>query len=225
VVFAGHAEYWSQAMRDWLNEHVLRLGDVGLALLGANTGYWPVRISPDGRTVTCYKEAITKPGYSGPTMTANGLRVVLRFRDPPSGTKGSGQPEQQLFGVQYGSLVPDDHEYMLGANVPPQLLRGTGLTPGASLGTIAGGETDFVAPDAPVPAGQTTIAAASFVDLYGSPGGAAAVFRPLPSGKAVFAAGSFRWSWGLDTAFAMAHGVPPSFQQLTRNILDRVSGH
>jgi hypothetical protein len=222
VVFGGHAEYWSTALRDWLDEHVLGRADVGLAIFGANTGYWRVELSADGRTVTWYKETALRPGSKSPTGLIDGGRAQFRQADAVS--RDGERPEQLLFGVQYGSIPAEDHEYRLSAAVPSELLVGTGLIPGATLGRIAGGETDYVNPGVGVPAGLRTMATSDFFDIHGSPGRAAAVFRALPGGKAVFAAGTFRWMWGLDSGFAASHGVPASFARLTTNIIARVVG-
>jgi hypothetical protein len=222
VVFGGHTEYWTNAMRDWLDKQVVRRADVGLAIFGANSGYWRVELSADGRTVTCYKETALLSGSRNASEIANGGRA--QFRDKHAVNGGGDRPEQLLFGVQYGSIPALDHEYRLGGGVPAELLVGTGLGPGSSLGRIAGGETDFVNPGVEIPAGLRTIATSDFLDIHASPGHAAAAFRGLPSGKAVFAAGSFRWMWGLDSGFAASHGVPASLARLTTNILARVTG-
>jgi hypothetical protein len=223
VVFGAHSEYWAPALRDWLDQHVIRLADVGLALFGSNTGYWPVSLSADGRTITCYKKSDARPNFSrAPKGTRNRQE---RFRDPAAGEhRAGGRPEQLLFGVQYGSIAHRTFEYVLGSAVPARLLTGTGLAGGASLGLVVGGETDAVEPKLSVPAGQATLATATFSDRYGLPGRAQAVFRPLRSGKAVFAAGTFLWMWGLDPRYAATNGVPAGFSRLTANILAAVVG-
>jgi hypothetical protein len=59
VIFNGHDEYWGVPLYDWLDAHVTA-GDMGVAMLAADSGYWPVSFglaSPDGpqvlRTVRC----------------------------------------------------------------------------------------------------------------------------------------------------------------------------
>jgi N,N-dimethylformamidase beta subunit-like, C-terminal len=180
-------------------------------------------LSGDGRTITCYKESETRPESSRAKRGTDSH--TARFRDPAVDDPRAGdRPEQLLFGAQFGSIPVRNFEYTPNASVPAELLAGTGLVAGASLGRIVGGETDALDPNLPVPAGQTTLATASFPDRYGLPGSAAAVFRPLPGGKALFAAGTFRWMWGLDRAYAARNGVPASFGRLTANILAAVIG-
>ncbi len=190
IVFSGHSEYWTPALRSWLDLHVVQRGDMGLALFGANTGYWPVTLSRDGRTMTSYKEAVTAPGYVAPTPTeaaasaepapsaASGASAgasagpirQLRFRDQPLPAAAVPHPEQLLFGAQYGSQPAADGEYTVGANLPADLLAGTDLEAGDSLGRIVGGETDAIDPTIPPADGLVTIATSSFTDIYGTTG-------------------------------------------------------
>jgi hypothetical protein len=226
IVFSGHSEYWSVALRTWLDELVLKQGAMSLGLFASNSGYWPVEISDDGRTITCYKEAITKPDLLNVTASQDGLLKTLRFRDLPSGDRDPRNwPEQTLFGVQYGSIISGFVPYLLGSVVPLELLMGTQLGPGSSIGTIAGGETDYVDASYLAPQAQAVVAEASGVlDRYGSPGRAIAVFRTDPSGARVFAAGTQWWGSGLDPVFARAHNVPEGFAQLTLNIVNALLG-
>jgi hypothetical protein len=205
AVFGGHNEYWSAEMRAWFDQHVMKAPDMGVALFGANTGYWPVTISPDGRTISSLKDA--------------------RFRDGDgTSTPASRRPEQLLFGIQYGSITDDVHTFVIQSSAPAALLEGTNLESGAKLGAIVGGETDGLDSTVAVPAGQSVLALAYFRDIYDRPTSAAAVYRPLPGNRAVFAAGTFLWMWGLDPTFARANGVPAGFPALTRNILAGVQG-
>jgi hypothetical protein len=243
VVFAGHSEYWSAELRTWLDSHVVDRPDMGLALFGANTGYWPVTLSADGRTITCFKEAVTDPAYptespteageldpSATTAAASGLPSInpmqpLRFRDGDLvSTPSSRRPEQTLFGIQYGSITAGIHQFTISSSVPRFLLDGTDLGSGVKLGAIVGGETDAVDPTAPQPRGQSVIATAYFADSHGTATTAAAVYRSLPGDRGVFAAGTFLWMWGLDPGYAAANGVPAGFATLTRNILAGVTG-
>jgi hypothetical protein len=224
AVFGGHNEYWSDAMRAWFDRHIVEQPDMGLALFGANTGYWRVSISADGRTITCYKQAIAIPLASGASPLADQTRE-LRFRDGDlAGSPGSRHPEQLLFGSQYGSITDDITPFVVQSTIPAALLEGTLLTPGDSLGRIVGGETDAVDPSVPVPQRQSVIAMSWFKDIYGAATSAAAVYRPLPGNRAVFSAGTFLWMWGLDQGYAKANGVPYGFAALTRNILAGVQG-
>jgi len=203
VVFAGHSEYWSASMRSWLDRHLVEQPDMGLALFGANTGYWPVTISDDGRTITCYKEAVTLPDYDAqPSGATPDPWRSLRFRD-------DHRPEQLLFGVQYGSITDGTHQFTLNSSVPEALIYSTGLDPGQKIGAIVGGETDAIDAGAPLPGRQSIVATSLFNDIYGRATSAAAVYRSLPGDRGVFSAGTFLWMWGLDPTYAAANGVPP----------------
>ncbi len=45
VVFNGHDEYWGVKLFEWLDHHVNQVGDMGLAMLAADTGFWPVEFA------------------------------------------------------------------------------------------------------------------------------------------------------------------------------------
>jgi hypothetical protein len=42
IVVNAHSEYWGTPLYDWLDRHVTQAGDVSLAMLAADSGYWPV---------------------------------------------------------------------------------------------------------------------------------------------------------------------------------------
>ncbi len=78
VVFNAHDEYWGVHLYQWLDRHVNQLGDMSLAMLAADTGYWPVT-------------------FAHPT--ADGPRDLLVFKNGPvpgeliaSGESGIGSP-------------------------------------------------------------------------------------------------------------------------------------
>lgn len=224
VLFAGHSEYWGLPLRDWLDQHVLQAGDMGLGLFAADSGYWRVRVRDDTatgpRTAVVYKNSTFDPdirkacpgGYS---------RYAEEFRSLPCGLVGPGnRPEQALFGVQYGEIVPGFHPYLLAGSATPSLLVGTGLQPGDSIGDVVGGEVDRVFTTVPNATGDTLFAQANNLATRSGPTTHAdAVVRALPSGGRVFSSGTFWWGWGLEPHFAAARNVAPGFAQLTANIL------
>ena len=78
VVFNAHDEYWGVRLYQWLDRHVNQRGDMSLAMLAADTGYWPVT-------------------FAHPT--ADGPRDLLIFKNGPvpgeliaSGESGIGPP-------------------------------------------------------------------------------------------------------------------------------------
>ena len=58
VILVGHDEYWSVEMREAIDAHVDRGGNV--SRFGANF-LWQVRIEDEGRTQVCYKNPIADP--------------------------------------------------------------------------------------------------------------------------------------------------------------------
>ena len=229
VLFSGHGEYWGAPLRDWLDQHVIRQGDLGLGLFAADTGYWQVSLrdpsSTGPRTIGLYKDSRYDPAVAarcpgGHTSHANAFRSLPCGVGPRKGN----QPEQALFGVQYGSVVPGYYDYQLAANVPQALLAGTGLRAGDSLGRIAGGEVDRIFPGLASLPGDHLLASTMTVTRGGANVAAQAMVRALPSGGRVFASGTFWWGWGLEPGFAAGHGVPAGFGQLTRNLLDWLAG-
>jgi hypothetical protein len=229
VLFSGHGEYWGAPLRDWLDTHVLEKGDMNLGMFAADTGYWQVsfggRSTTGPRTIGLYKDSRRDATArarcpQGLTAHANAFRTLPCGVADPTGNR----PEQALFGVQYGSVVPGYHAYRLSAHVPASLLAGTGLRAGGSLGRIAGGEVDRVYPGLVPLTGDRLFATATTVTRAGGRVGAAAVIRWLPSGGRVFSSGTFWWAWGLQPSFAKSHGVPRGFARLTVNLLAFLAG-
>ena len=229
VLFSGHGEYWGAPLRDWLDRHVLRQGDLGLGLFAADTGYWQVHFADPAwsgpRTITLYKDARLDP-VAQARCPGSLSSHANAFRGLPCGytPRAGNRPEQALFGVQYGSVVPGYYPYWISPSAPAQLLRGTGLAPGASLGRIAGGEVDWVHHTLPSRLGDRLFAATMTRTRGGTAALAQAVVRQLRSGGRVFASGTFWWGWGLEPGFAASHGVPPGFTRLTANLLDFLAG-
>src|SRR5690606_22243573 len=53
MMSVGHDEYWSWGMRDTVDSHVARGGN--LAIFSGNAVYWQVRYEDDGQTMVCHK--------------------------------------------------------------------------------------------------------------------------------------------------------------------------
>ena len=60
VILVGHDEYWSSEMRDAIDAHVDRGGNV--SRFGANFA-WQVRLEDKGRTQVCYKDPFADPVF------------------------------------------------------------------------------------------------------------------------------------------------------------------
>jgi hypothetical protein len=246
VIFNGHDEYWGPPLYGWLESHVAA-GDMGVAMLAADSGYWPISLgpaTPDGpRSVVCLKNGPVPAGLrpagqaaepsEAPTETLAPGETEERGR-PGYVALGSGGPylgsfaDQPLYGVRYQGITSVLGRYSIVASgADPRLLTGTGLQANGSLGFIAGGEVDGVIPAAEWWGPLRGAYDHPFAVAANMPGRdlsnrytAEAVWRELPGGGRVFASGTFYWGWALDPSFAASHDVPPDFPRLTRNILD-----
>jgi hypothetical protein len=151
VVFVGHHEYWSYRMRDNIESYVDAGGHV--AFFSGNTCWWQIRLSEDGRQLTCYKF----PGYD--PFSRSGLSPMTTghwFEAPVL------RPETALTGVSYlGNTVgyPDDPSRLTFevVNADHWAFSGLDLGPGAVFGiygnslgdlhTVVAGEGDRVQDD------------------------------------------------------------------------------
>jgi hypothetical protein len=250
VVFNGHGEYWGVPLYDWLDRHIAA-GNVGVALLAADTGYWPISFghpTPDGpRDFLSFKNgpvpaALLPPGQTPEPSEAPGAtpppgdieeRSGIGYQSlGPAGPYVGSFADQPLFGVRYRGITSALGRYsLLPSGADPRLLEGTGLSAGGSLGFIAGGEVDGVYPSAEWwgPLGSAydhRLAVAA--DVPGRNASmswtAEAVWRELPGGGRVFSAGTFYWGWALDPAWGSTYEVPPGFGHLTLNILRFLGG-
>lgn len=133
VLFSGHDEYWSAAMRDRA-ERAVHNG-THLAFFAANNIYFQVRIQRDAQgfpLMTCYK--------SDPDPVTNGIGRTTRWRDlSPEGSKA----EQGLLGTQYIGMCTK--AYPLVVRHPRHWLwAGTGVDKGDRLDGLVTGEADGI---------------------------------------------------------------------------------
>ncbi|MFF9626699.1 N,N-dimethylformamidase beta subunit family domain-containing protein [Streptomyces griseosporeus] len=201
LVFPGHDEYWSTAMR----RTVERARDHGTSLvfLSANTMYWQVELAPSpsgvpDRLLTCRKRR-------GP-----GKPVLWREID---------RPEQQLAGIQYQGQVPEPHPLVV-RNADHWLWDATGAHEGDEIDGLVAGEADRYFPRAPLPEHDERIllAHSPYTDADGALRHQETSLYRAPSGAWVFASGTFAWSPALDRP---GH-VDLRIQRATANLLDRI---
>ncbi|MFF9274199.1 N,N-dimethylformamidase beta subunit family domain-containing protein [Streptomyces griseosporeus] len=201
LVFPGHDEYWSTAMR----RTVERARDHGTSLvfLSANTMYWQVELAPSpsgvpDRLLTCRKRR-------GP-----GKPVLWREID---------RPEQQLVGIQYQGRVPEPHPLIV-RNAGHWLWDATGAHEGDEIDGLVAGEADRYFPRAPLPEHDERIllAHSPYTDADGALRHQETSLYRAPSGAWVFASGTFAWSPALDRP---GH-VDLRIQRATANLLDRI---
>ncbi|NUW40431.1 N,N-dimethylformamidase beta subunit family domain-containing protein [Nonomuraea rhodomycinica] len=220
LVVNGHDEYWSEAMRDAVEEFVRRGGN--LAVLSGNTAWWRIRLEDGGRTMVCHRDALCD------TVDDPRLATVE--------WSSAGRPENTLTGVSFragaGTWGPDMRR-MLEESYTARfadhwVFEGTGLKDGDPFGRgCLGYETDAAEIEEIGGVPRVTCrdgTPASFVVLatadlrhwsaYGQ--GGTATMGIFTSGLgAVFNAATVNWGNTLHD---------PVVERVTRNVLDRFSG-
>ncbi|GAA2163296.1 hypothetical protein GCM10009826_34770 [Humibacillus xanthopallidus] len=181
VVSPGHDEYWTVPMR----RHVEAARDAGanVAFLGANACYWRVRLSDDGRSMTCYKSAAADPQRGAVDTTA-----MWRSKPHPD-------PENSFTGMLYeafpaeADLVVHDPSFFL--------LEGTGATLGETYAGLIAVEIDRAYPLPGTPT-NLQVVAHSPVALQQRPATHSDMtYYSAPSGAGVFAVGTMAWAAAL----------------------------
>jgi hypothetical protein len=185
VIFGRHTEYVALPMRDWLDRHVLEVGDMGIVSLGANALYWQVRITTtrDGaQTIVCYKLRRLDP-----MLALNPRLVSVRWRESPV-----RRPEGALMGSQFVGVVGDGHRttapFVVTHAMPAELLAGTGWHPGTGLPGLVQGEADGAYPGL---AGVRTIMSGRAATPSGVRIRPAMTIWTTPLGTRIFDAGTF----------------------------------
>ena len=223
LVVNGHDEYWTWEMRDRVEGFVRAGGN--LAVFGANTAWWQMRIEDDGRTMVCYRDANADPMAA----LAPELTTVEWSSDPVN------RPENSLTGLSFrtgaGCWGPRMGEMRREAYTVAfaghWVFEGTGLADGDTFarGGI-GYETDAAeleftggVPTATgrdgTPASFAVLATADLRhwDRYGQ--GGWAVLGVFESGAGtVFNAGTVNWGAVLGD---------PVVGRITRNVLTRLA--
>ena len=215
----GHDEYWTWKMRK--NIENARKKGISLAFLGANNGYWQMRLERSPltgkpfRTMVSYKEAAgEKDPLALDGIPKNDYLITTRWRDKLLNHKP--RPEEALIGVMYhgdpvdGDVVISDADHWV--------YTGTGARNGDLLRGLLGYETDGSFGYAP----PGTEVIAHSPDPWGYSN--MTVYRWEPSGATVFAAGTIQWSWGLDSSDIYPSRESAVAQQMMRNILARFVG-
>jgi hypothetical protein len=231
----GHDEYWTKTMRDGVER--ARDAGVGLAFLGANDGYWQIRLEADSlgvpdRTVVCYRLAALDPLYH----QQNAL-VTVEWRQAPV-----SRPENALMGIMYLSYAPQPRGwswYINPAETSSPVLASTGLRAGVGYGCdMVGYEWDVAFDNGQTPPGLHVLAISYPVSHAGVHSISETAYYTAPSHAFVFASGSITWSYGLDDLYlpAVVNDSPggdaclgspsraavPGVQRLMANIMARL---
>jgi hypothetical protein len=221
IIFSGHTEYWSTAMRE--NVTAARDKGTSLAFFGANNIYWHIRVKDSalgrGREEVCYREASLDP-----LLHTDPQATTVRWREAPL-----DDPENSLLGQMYKDPVDKTGPLVLGQGAQ-RFLAHTALHVGSSLPGLLGGEFDRV-PDNDVEPSGVSLLTYSPVQCQDPPicppsgsDTASSTLYVSPSGAKVFDAGTFFWSWGLHDD-AIDPGLPKhtystrDFQTFTANII------
>lgn len=200
LVFPGHDEYWSPAMRR--SAELARDSGTSLVFLSANTMYWQVDLSPSpagpDHLLTCRKRR-------GPGRSA-------LWRDV-------APAEQQLLGIQYAGQVPEPAP-MVVRNAGHWLWDATGAAEGDELPGLVAGEADRYYPRTALPehTRRILLAHSPYEDGEGVRRHQETSLYRAPSGALVFASGTFAWSPALDRP---GH-ADARIQRATANLLDRI---
>ena len=133
LVFSGHDEYWSRAMRDQATQAVEK--GTSLAFMSANNAYWHVRFEPSAtgqadRVVACFKTD------EDPSLDGAGSTTKWRNRAP-----GPGDAEQRLLGVQYRAMVVDTAPLVI-QSADHWVWANCDVKDGDTIDGIVGGEAD-----------------------------------------------------------------------------------
>ncbi|WP_460491771.1 N,N-dimethylformamidase beta subunit family domain-containing protein [Dactylosporangium cerinum] len=221
LIVCAHDEYWTWEQRDAVEAFVRRGGN--LAVLGANTAWWQMRLEDGGRTMVCHRDATTDP-----MSTVDPGRVTVEWSSAPV-----NRPENAMTGVSFrrGAGAWGDGMAVIGQETftarfaSHWVFDGTGVSDGDKFGQgTLGYETDaadIVDVDGVPRATGRDGTPPSFVVLatadlrhwrrYGQGGAATMGVFDLGAGT-VFTAATVNWGKGLSD---------PVVDRITRNVLDR----
>jgi hypothetical protein len=212
LVFSGHDEYWSQAMRR-VAERAVDTG-ASLAFLSANNIYWHSRLQPsaDGRPdriVACYKRR-PDPGIQPPGRTGLWRSIA-----------GGHLAEQRLIGVQYNGIVEGTAPLVV-QSPEHWFWAGTGVSAGTIIPGLIGGEADGWFPHSPQPnaAISTRLSASPYRLKEGGEATQNSNLYETRQGGVVFNAGTFRWNLALNPS----EHYDPRIECATTNLLNRMLG-
>lgn len=221
LIISGHDEYWSLSIRNAMDRAVAH--GVSLANFAANTGYWQVRLAPQGShrdgILICYKDfnrdPIHKTNPRLATVTWRSAQVHL--------------PESILLGAMYEDYEGGYGPYPWVVKDPKSwVFAGTGLKKGSSIRRVVGHEEDAVLSHYPHPKNLELLTASPVKTSAGKRRTSNATVYRAPSGAYVFNAGTIDWSYGLDDLHLSWFNYPPArgtpsraAERITANVLGR----
>lgn len=213
LLLGHHTEYVGDGLRNWIEEHVERAGDMSLANFGANSFYWRVRLEESPVTGALDEIAIWRTVSSDPEAATDQTRATTLWR-----SAAVSRPESRLLGASFGAMTWYDRragDLVFTDSVPRELFLGTGWSPGTVLRGLAYREGDVVDPSS----GAIVIAAGTATNMVtGAPFTYTTVLRTSPAGSRVFNASSLGWAWAFRSDVKTAFNKR-SFLRLNKNIL------
>jgi hypothetical protein len=221
LIISGHDEYWSLSMRTAMDEAVAH--GVSLANFAANTGYWQVRLAPQGSNgdgiLICYKDFARDPMHK-----SNPRLATVEWRSPQVHL-----PESMLLGAMYEDYEGPYGPYAWVVKDPKSwVFAGTGLKKGSSIAKVVGHEEDAVLSHYPHPKNLTILSVSPVKTSAGRKRTSNATIYRAPSGAYVFDAGTIDWSYGLDDLHLPWFSYPPArrapsqaAEKITANVLGR----
>lgn len=212
LIFPGHDEYWSRAMRKTAEKAVD--GGTHLAFFASNNVYWHSRFDAarDGRrnrVVTCYKSR------NDPKQDRNGATNTWRDLD--------GQAEQKLLGVQYNGILKEPVPLVVSQS-RHWFWAGAKVSDGDGIAGIVGVEADGRDPNIEVArvVAQTLLSTTPYVNKYGRPRVQNTSLSETADGTMVFVAGTFHWNLALiKSKYADRRIRVATKNLLTRMLTDR----
>lgn len=221
LLIVGHSEYWSLKARRHLEAYSRSGGHI--AIFGANTMWWQVRVDLATRQMTVYKDPALDP-----LTGVNDDLVTTNFTDWPV-----LNPENSILGASflnaaYVNKLNSTDRLPMEARTPYTvrkadhwIFHGTGLTNGSAMGrsvgaievdgaifnTLADGRVVVEGSDGTPPTYEI------LATLPASDGYATIGMYTNANGGAVFNGGARDWTYGLEDDAVV--------QTITRNLLDR----
>jgi len=216
LVSPGHDEYWSEGMRNAVEDFVTKGGNA--AFLSGNTCWWAIGLSLDGSTMICCKDQTLDPstvlwtdmGRPATSMAGtNGFNVWPTV--PPQ--QPFSDPTGQFVGDQCFVVKDESHWAFEGTGLSNEDSFGVYLRPDGTFVLVVGGETNDD--------GTTGVLATStLIDTWNKEtyNGTMVSFQ---KGKGmVFNAATICWVTGL----SQQQGLWNTCDQITWNVFNRMSG-
>jgi hypothetical protein len=174
-VIAGHAEYWTREMRENLDAFVKAGGNA--LILAGNTCWWQVRLSPDLRRITGYKDsAFTRDPFAIDADPSNDHLITTHwFRlpvpEPENSTTGLSWRDGGYHNYKSAFLVANGFGGYRVYRTDHWAFQGTGLADGDMIGreaAIVGYEVDGTLLEARAASGSPAWDAQGFYPLSGA---------------------------------------------------------